>query len=73
MADPTPASILVAATCRDDEPAHEPWRRFSTGSAAAGRARPPVGPLGLPDVEALVVGQLGGEAVEPELARRGLS
>ena len=70
VTEPTSGPILVAGTFRDDEPAPEPMRRL------LGRVRPPagtdlpVGPLELADVEALIVGNLGGTAVQPDLVRQ---
>ncbi len=70
VADPTPASILVAGTCRDDEPAQEPVRRLLDRFGRGVGLDLPVGPLAPADMEALIVGKLGGASVEPELARR---
>ena len=70
VTEPTSGPILVAGTFRDDEPAPEPMRRL------LGRVRPPagidlaIGPLALVDIEALIVGNLGGTSVDPALARQ---
>jgi DNA-binding SARP family transcriptional activator len=70
VAGQTPAPILVVGTCRDDEPAPEPMRRLLDRVGRSGGLDLPIGPLGLSDIEALIVGNLGGTSVQPELARR---
>ena len=70
VAGQAPASILVAGTYRDDEPAPEPLRRLLDQVGRSGMFDLQIGPLAMPDMEALIVGNLGGASVEPELARR---
>ena len=70
VADRMHASILVAATSRDDEPVPEPAQRFLERVHRAGGMDLALGPLGPSDIEPLIVGNLGGVSVQPELARR---
>ena len=63
------APILVAATCRDDEPAPPEAMGLLDQVRRAGGVEMALGPLALRDVDALIVGHLGGETVSPGLAR----
>ena len=62
--------VLIAGTCRDDEPTSEPMQRFLDQVRRIGGMDLSIGPLALDDIEALIVGNLGGASVERDLARR---
>ncbi len=64
------APILVATTARDDEPVPDQVRHFLDQVRRAGGVDLALGPLTLPDMEPLIVGNLGGASVQPELAQR---
>ena len=61
--------ILVAATYRDDEPTPPAVNGLLDQVRRAGGVEIPLGPLALRDIEPLIVCHLGGETVNPELAR----
>ena len=61
--------ILLAATFRDDEPAGAETAALLDQVRRAGGLELALGPLALRDVEPLILGNLGGESVEPRLAR----
>ena len=63
------APILLAATYRDDEPTGEAPAALVEQIRRAGGLELTLGPLALRDVEPLLLGHLGGESVEPRLAR----
>jgi DNA-binding SARP family transcriptional activator/Tfp pilus assembly protein PilF len=62
------APILVAATHRDHEPTSQATSGFLDQLRRAGGLELRLGPLALRDIEPLIVGHLGGETVQSELA-----
>lgn len=61
--------ILIAGTYRDDEPAPDALRGLVDAMRRSGGMELRLGPLARRDVDPLVLGHLGGEAVEPELGQ----
>ncbi len=62
------APVLVAATYRDEEPLPEPARELIETLRRSGSLEMRLGPLGREDVEPLLTGRLGGEAVAEPLS-----
>ena len=63
------APILLATTYRDDEPTGEAPAALVDQIRRAGGLELTLGPLAPRDVEPLLLGHLGGESIEPRLAR----
>jgi tetratricopeptide (TPR) repeat protein len=61
--------ILIAGTVRDDEPVAEMTTAFVELVRRSGGLELPLRPLAPRDVEPLVLAHLGGDSVEPDLAR----
>ena len=70
VAGASTSAVLIAATYRDDEPAPEAVRHLVEQMRRSGGLDLRLGPLARRDIDALVLGHLGGQALERELGGR---